>query len=414
MSSPEAGAEASALGYSRVATGVAAIVAPVTLLTSIALYFGWARVVAFDDYFGLQPSIVGYSNQDYVLNSLGPLFKPVAIGLFLLMLFAIAHTLIKHSHAGGESPRRLRVIADVAFWTGLPITAFGAIVTFTDVSVSKLTGTLLLATGPILLAYGIGLSRRLSGKPPLSAAAYALVGLFAAVCLFWSAGIYAADTGRADAADLAHHLDRLPAVTIASDSDLGIPPASGVQTTAGAKPFVYSGLRLLVGKTGTLFLLPDAWRSGGRSSLLVVPAAGLQVAFSPPGVELSTADIALGRKIPTPTAPAPLPTTAVVGPVRLQVSNPARTVTVVVRNSGHVSAAGVRVTGNLPAGVTVAGKQASCRAARKRFSCSLQMLRPADSARLIVTAGRSRDDDVNLTLAYRGRTDGAVASFETR
>jgi hypothetical protein len=82
----EEGTEAPAsLHYGQVLQGVSALVAPATLLTGIAFYFGWQRVRAFDLYFGLNPAAVGYSTRDYVLNSLDALVLPVMVVLLALM-----------------------------------------------------------------------------------------------------------------------------------------------------------------------------------------------------------------------------------------------------------------------------------------------------------------------------------------
>ena len=58
------------------------VIAPVTLLTSLLFYFGWARSNSTFLYFGLDPSVVGLSLQDYLLRSIGALFLP--LGTLLL------------------------------------------------------------------------------------------------------------------------------------------------------------------------------------------------------------------------------------------------------------------------------------------------------------------------------------------
>ena len=87
---PERGAGASSLGFNPVMQGIGAVIAPTALLSAIAFYFGWTRIAAFDDYFGLTPTQIGYSTRDYVLLSLHPLFLPVATVLVLLIARAFA------------------------------------------------------------------------------------------------------------------------------------------------------------------------------------------------------------------------------------------------------------------------------------------------------------------------------------
>jgi hypothetical protein len=56
------------LHYGQVLQGASALIAPATLLTGIAFYFGWTRVRAYDEYFGLDPGAVGYSTRDYAAD----------------------------------------------------------------------------------------------------------------------------------------------------------------------------------------------------------------------------------------------------------------------------------------------------------------------------------------------------------
>ena len=57
---------------------IAGIVAPATLLTALAYYFGWRRERAFAGYFGIDPSVLGFSTSDYILRSVDALFVPVS------------------------------------------------------------------------------------------------------------------------------------------------------------------------------------------------------------------------------------------------------------------------------------------------------------------------------------------------
>ena len=112
--SPESGAGLSR--YESVVQGVAGVVAPVTLLSAIAVYFVWARISAFDEYFGLNPATVGYSTRDYVLNSLDPLFLPVLIVRVCLIGLGLAHALVKQVHQNGDRASDLRRLATEPSW----------------------------------------------------------------------------------------------------------------------------------------------------------------------------------------------------------------------------------------------------------------------------------------------------------
>src|SRR5919198_481590 len=68
--------------------------APAALITALAFYFGWRRERAFAGYFGIDPSVLGFSTNDYVLRSVDALFVPAAVVLLVvfgvLCLYALA------------------------------------------------------------------------------------------------------------------------------------------------------------------------------------------------------------------------------------------------------------------------------------------------------------------------------------
>ncbi|HEY2209483.1 MAG TPA: hypothetical protein VGH26_09350, partial [Gaiellaceae bacterium] len=70
----------------RVAGLIVAVVAPVTLITALAYYFGYRRESAFAGYFGIDPSALGFTTNDYVLRSVDALFVPITV--VLLVVFA--------------------------------------------------------------------------------------------------------------------------------------------------------------------------------------------------------------------------------------------------------------------------------------------------------------------------------------
>jgi hypothetical protein len=62
-------------GGSRVIGLVAAIVAPTTLITGLARYFGHRRERAFASFFGIDVSALDFSTTDYVLRSVDALVR---------------------------------------------------------------------------------------------------------------------------------------------------------------------------------------------------------------------------------------------------------------------------------------------------------------------------------------------------
>ena len=303
--------------------GVSALVAPATLLTGIAFYFGWQRVKAFDGYFGLEPSAVGYSTRDYVLNSLDALFLPVIVVLLALMALAFVHAYLGNVHRAGERPQALRRLAQLGLTGGVLLLLVGGIGAFGafPFHTPYLVATLFPAGGVLLIAHAVDLRSRLRGAPPLSLGGRVLVGLFVAVCLFWAAGLYAETVGRDQAARLARHLDELPGVTISSTADLGLPTgsaraatSSGTSTSSaqeaagGTTVHVYGGLRLLAQAGGTLFLLPGSWTAKRGTLFAVSQSDGMRIALTPAIVRHSGSLVSAGpnnESVVEATGPAP-------------------------------------------------------------------------------------------------------------
>src|SRR3954468_16644895 len=50
---------------------------PLTIVTALLIYFGWARADAQSKAMGIDVSMFGYSTQDYVLRSISTLYLPL-------------------------------------------------------------------------------------------------------------------------------------------------------------------------------------------------------------------------------------------------------------------------------------------------------------------------------------------------
>ena len=61
------------------------VVAPTTLVTALAFYFGWVLTNSRASYFGIDASALGFSTQDYLLRSADALFVPLGTALVLAL-----------------------------------------------------------------------------------------------------------------------------------------------------------------------------------------------------------------------------------------------------------------------------------------------------------------------------------------
>src|SRR5919106_2211839 len=65
--------------WSSMSEVITTFVAPTTLVGALVFYFGWTRTRAWWLYFGVDPSVLGFSNQDYVLRSVNALFPALLV-----------------------------------------------------------------------------------------------------------------------------------------------------------------------------------------------------------------------------------------------------------------------------------------------------------------------------------------------
>jgi hypothetical protein len=415
---PGAGKQAADAGtpvrYEKALQGVSAIIAPATLLTGIAFYFGWQRVRSFDEYFGLNPGAVGYSTRDYVLNSLDALFLPVVVVLTVLIALTLGHAYVTDAHRSARmSPATLHRLSWVALVSGGLLLLVGCLAAFGvfPVHMPYLIATLFPAAGVLLIAHAVDQRERLRGDPPLSTAARVFVALFVAVCLFWAAGLYAQTVGRNQAAALARNLDELPAVTLASNSDLDL-STIGNQTVAervDGKAHTYSGLRLLAVNDGTMWLLPQGW-TPSKGRLFAIPEAEASgLSFTPATLHLTgTASANNFSSVAAPVVSAPAPSIRNVGPLRVEVGDDENPVDVFLTNRTKKTVSGVEVAGVLkkPARPLVTGKTAFCRVAGARFLCKMDAIPPHHNATVHIAfrGGSKAKGTAKLTVGAAHRT----------
>src|SRR5690348_3289131 len=74
---------------------IGAVVAPATLVTALAYYFGYRRERAFAGYFGIDPSVLGFSTSDYVLRSVDALFAPLVVVVLVAFGVLALHVVLR-------------------------------------------------------------------------------------------------------------------------------------------------------------------------------------------------------------------------------------------------------------------------------------------------------------------------------
>lgn len=79
---------------SNVLTIIGTVTSQGLLITALLYYFGWVRAHSFLGYFGVDPSLVGYSTTDYVLRSINVAFPPFIRAAFAALVLFGFHRLV--------------------------------------------------------------------------------------------------------------------------------------------------------------------------------------------------------------------------------------------------------------------------------------------------------------------------------
>lgn len=246
---------------------------PVTLATTLMIYFGWARTQEQARYMGLDGSLFGYTTQDYVLRSINTLFIPLLVLAALGLGWLAAHNRISAALGRPAGRRMLRYVGRGMFYAGLAVATLSVLVVSLDRSRAPLVVPLTLAGGTAVAAYGQWLAtaagvrriERRSNAAWLGALKTLVVGGIIALALFWELSAYAGVVGRGSALQIARS-DSLPRATVLSNTPLNI-KAPGVRevrltddgAATGAAQYRTTGLRLMVRSGGRIFLLHDGW-----------------------------------------------------------------------------------------------------------------------------------------------------------
>jgi len=77
---------------------------PLTIITTLMLYFGWARSSAQSSWMGIDVSLFHFSAQDYVLRSISTLFVPLLVAGVVGIVWLELHR--RAAVAAGDTRRR--------------------------------------------------------------------------------------------------------------------------------------------------------------------------------------------------------------------------------------------------------------------------------------------------------------------
>lgn len=291
--------------------GVAALVAPTTLVTALLYYFGWARTSTQAAVMGFDDSLLGFSPEDYLLRSIDPMFWPMFVGVAATIVGLGLHSgLVRRIAAttltgGGQLRPAGRTLvrrassATAAAGTVLLVLGVAGVNVERPSRVVSLWSPVCVTAAIILLAYAAYLADRFLGnrtahEPPLDPTTepsrdprfwgISLVVLLVLLTLFWSVARYAEIKGIDLGIYVEEHLDERPDAVIYSERRLHLP--AGVAETElapddgrSAFRYRYSGLKLLFRSGDRVFLRPSD-PPVSRVNVIVAEGPGVRFEFA--------------------------------------------------------------------------------------------------------------------------------------
>ncbi|MBT2211394.1 hypothetical protein [Actinomadura sp. NEAU-AAG7] len=258
---------------------LAGLIANVTVLTALLVYFGWQRNYVMADRVGIEESVLGQSVRDYLLRSVRPalvLLLLVAVcGLVWLQVDRVLAPRVRDRGTRDRLVRRALGFLSVS-WLALPLAVYALGFTARALALdggrefAYVAWPLSIGAGLLLTFYGTQLrGTSPADKEPLLRA---FVAVAVVVMLFWGTSNYATLQGNALADKLITGIHRQNEVTVYSPKRLFL-AAPGVTETElpgknAAYGYRYGGLRLLAHAGGHYFLVSDSWAPGGAVMVL--------------------------------------------------------------------------------------------------------------------------------------------------
>lgn len=275
----------------RLLKGAVKALGPMALLTAWLYYVGWVRTNSQARYFGVDPSLLGYSTTDYILRSVTSLFGPAGALLVIATLTAVArHRLDEDLSAHPQRWPRYRWLGRTMVLAGALSAVLGAM------ALALLNGSILwsalsalcLLLGGLLLLAGRYLSSATTAAEDSEATGHhidaseaLLIGLVLIVGLFAAGFFYAIQVGTLNAYGLERQLTEMPEIHVLSANDLhlgGDTECEPIRSANSAYNCRYTGLRLLVSSNDRLFLVPEGWSQSTNRYVHVVPVTeGIRV-----------------------------------------------------------------------------------------------------------------------------------------
>ncbi|MEV0272455.1 hypothetical protein AB0H43_27070 [Hamadaea sp. NPDC050747] len=250
------------------------LLANVTVITALLVYFGWRRAESQAAALGIDESILGMSTRDYLLRSVGPVLQLLlAIGVAGLAAVA-ADRAVRARVAAGWQPRRWVPWLLAAIAIALPVLVYATRSVWDEVAFQLFPVTLAAGLGLLIYAY------RLRFQPEPSPAMQLFAVLIFGVLLFWTASNRAEVLGNQLAADyIAGSATEKISVEVSSDKPVALLEDPSILRNHDGRSYRYAGLRLLDRIDKRVFVVPEGWQPGSGPVVVLTDDGSLTFGY---------------------------------------------------------------------------------------------------------------------------------------
>jgi hypothetical protein len=267
------------------------LLAQAAVVGAVFYYFGYVRTRSAFDYYGIDPSILDLSPQDYLLRSVNSVGVPLLVGALVYLGLRIGVAALPSLGGARLTTGRPAAVAVFSISAVAGIAGIGEIIAGQLLGSRQISpaGAVLLSLAFLLGGAGVRQWRPRGGRTPagtgeLDGVAVAAFGL-SVLLLFAAVTGYADRVGRADAQGIADNLAHRPVITLYSEDRLEIGGYGSQQhdlpLLAAHYHYRYDNLRLLAKQGNAYLFIPAGWRPG--APVFLVPAAdGLRIDINQP------------------------------------------------------------------------------------------------------------------------------------
>jgi hypothetical protein len=277
-------------------------VGPTTLIAALLFYFGYVYTQARFAPFGMDPSLLGLSTQDYLLRGIRPFIPPLLLTLTFALPLIWIHRWMDHLEVANHL-RYIGRLSAVMIVTGIVATVLAVIgvsqmmdnlclVSFCPFAAPFITPVAVIL-GPATLSYALRLrsvvtehTQQPSKSSRRSAMILTVTSLIVVFGLFEFFGDWAYSFGTRDAKSEESNVSCQDfGVIVYSTLQLQLKVEGVTETFIGGEPpayrFRYTGLVFFIRAGGKFFLIPEQWIASRQVAIVLPDNDAIRLEYTP-------------------------------------------------------------------------------------------------------------------------------------